>query len=389
MNFCARRAAAMVLAAATLLLTATAGADTPLRIGVIWSYSNTDATLATFDAGMDAYIRMHGNRVAGRTVEFVRRDDGTGINPEGAKRKTQELIVQAGVDVIAGFMSTPNAIAAGSVTLEAQKAQFVANAPSTGFLVRFPNMTRYSFTLATLGAALGRYATANGMKTAYAAFANVQAGIDASTGFTQAYTASGGKLLGTDPIPVGTAEFAPYLQRIKDAKPDAVFLFLPSFGGAGQFLQAYHNIGLDKTTKLLSTGDLVDENNLAADGDLAVGLITAYIYSAAHKSPLNAQFVKTFKALRPALEPNFAAVEGYDLMAAIAAVVAKQSGPIALDKAMTTLKGLKWESPRGPVEIDPVTRDLVQNIYIRRTERVNGKLQNTEISTSPMVHGPG
>ncbi len=388
MNFRVRRIAATGLAA-TVLLTAAAGADTPLRIGVVWSYSNTDATLATFDAGMDAYIRMHGNRVAGRTVQFIRRDDGTGLNPEGAMRQTQELIAQAGVDALAGYVSTPNAIAAGSVTLEAQKPQFVANAPSTGFLAKFPNMTRYSFTLAELGAALGRYATANGMKTAYTAYANVQAGIDASSGFTQAFTAAGGKLLGTDAIPTGTAEFAPYLQRIKDAKPDAVFLFLPSFGGAGQFLQAYHNIGLDKTSKLLSTGDLVDENNLAADGDLAIGLITAYIYSAAHKSALNAQFVKTFKALRPALEPNFAAVEGYDVMAAIAAVASKQNGPIALDKAMATLKGLKWESPRGPVEIDPANRDLVQNVYIRRTERVNGKLQNTEIATSPMVHGPG
>jgi branched-chain amino acid transport system substrate-binding protein len=228
------------------------------------------------------------------------------------------------------------------------------------------------------------------MKTAYAVYFNIQSGVDAAAGFAETFAAGGGKMLGSDPIPMGTREFTPYLQRIKDAKPDAMWLWMPATFGAANFLSEYRTVGLDKAgVKLLTTGDLVEENNLIAEGDAALGIVSSYPYSAAHDSALNREFVKTFKTIAPKIEPNFTAAEGYDTMQGIALAFGSQKGAYDYDKTMATLtSGLKWESPRGPVALDPATRDLVQNIYIRRVEKVNGKLQNTEFETVPMVKNP-
>jgi branched-chain amino acid transport system substrate-binding protein len=333
-------------------------------------------------------MKMHGSTVAGRSVQFIKRDDG-GINPELAKRHAQELIVQQGVDALMGFVWTANATAAGTVALAAKKPEFVSNATALGYLEKFPNMTRYSFTIYELGQVMGKYAAAHGMKTAYNIYFNIQSGVDASQGFTETFTAAGGKVLGNDALPIGGKEFTSYLQRVKDAKPDAIWLWMPATAGAPQFLQTYYTLGLDKLgVKLLSTGDLVEENNLKAEGDLALGVISTYPYSEAHNSALNREFVRVFKTIAPNIEPNFTAAEAYDTMAAIYAAVNAQKGGFDYDKTLDALKGLKWESPRGPVMIDPQTRDLVQNVYIRRTEKVNGRLQNTEFETVPMMRNP-
>jgi branched-chain amino acid transport system substrate-binding protein len=385
MKFRLTTTAVAALTAGSLVFATAATADAPLKVGIVWTYSDSDPGTLAYDTGIAAYMKMHGDTVAGRKVELIRRDDG-GINPDLAKRHAQELIVQDQVDAVAGFVWSANAIAAGTVTLAAKKPEFVSNATALGYLANFPNMTRYSFTTYELGQAMGGYAAAHGIKTAYTIYFNLQSGVDASNGFAETFTAGGGKVLGTDAMPLGSKQFTSYLQRIKNAKPDALWLWMPAPLGALQFLQAYHSLELDKAgIKLLSTGDLVEENSLKAEGDEALGVLSAYTYSAAHDSAINRQFVKTVHAIAPNIEPNVIAAEGYDTMNGIYAAALAQKGAFDYDKTMEALKGLKWESPRGPVQLDPVTRDLIQNVYIRRTEKVNGKLQNTEIETVPMV----
>jgi branched-chain amino acid transport system substrate-binding protein len=377
--------AAIAVTVSSLLFATVATADAPLKVGIIWTFSDSDPGTQAFDAGIAAYMKMHGDTVAGRKIELIRRDDG-GLNPDLAKRHAQELIVQDQVDAIAGFVWTANAIAAGTVALAAKKPEFVSNATALGYLEKFPNMTRYSFTTYELGQAMGRYAAAHGMKTAYSIYSNLQSGVDASNGFAETFTAGGGKMLGTDAMPLGSKQFTSYLQRIKDAKPDALWLWMPAPLGAQPFLQAYHSLELDKAgIKLLATGDLVEENSLKSEGDQAIGVISAYPYSAAHNSAINREFVRTIRSIAPNIEPNVIAAEGYDTMNAIYAAALAQKGAFDYDKTMAALKGLKWESPRGPVELNPATRDIIQNVYIRRTEKLNGKLQNTEIETVPMA----
>lgn len=383
-----RRSAIAATMIAALMFGTAAVADAPLKVGVIWTYSTNDPSTLAFDAGIAAYLKMHGPTIGGRDVQIIKRDDG-GINPDLAKRHAQELIVQEGVDAIAGFVWTANATSAATVALAAKKPMFISNATALGYLEKFPNMSRYSFTIYELGQAMGKYAAAHGIKTAYGMYFNIQSGIDAAKGFEETFTAGGGKMLGTDPVPMGAKEFTAYLQHAKDAKPDAIWLWMPATSGAPQFLQTFHNMGIDKLgVKLLTTGDLVEENNLKAEGDAAIGIVSVYPYSAAHDSAVNRQFVKTFKSIAPNLEPNFTAAEGYDTMQGIANAFGGQKGAYDYDKSMEAVKGVKWESPRGPVQLDPQTRDLIQNIYIRRTEKVRGKLQNTEFETTPMVRNP-
>ena len=379
----------VVAVGAASLLVANAQAADPLKIGIVWSYANADQSILTYDLGMETYLKMHGGTAGGRTVQFIKRDDG-GINPELAKRQTQELIVQENVDAVAGFIWTANALAAGPITLAAKKPQMIGIATALGYLDKFPNMTRYSMTIYELGEAMGSYASSHGIKTAYSVFINIQSGTDSAAGFEKTFTAGGGKVLGSDAIPITSRDFSAYLARIKDAKPDAIWLWMPATGGAPQFLQAFHSLGLDKLgIKILSTGDLVEENNLKAEGDSPIGVISSYNYSQVHNSALNRAFVKTFKSIAPPnVEANFGAAIGYDTMAAIAMAVQAQNGGFDYDKTMDALKGMKWESPRGPVQIDPQTRDLIQNIYIRRTEKVKGVMQNTEIATYPLMKNP-
>jgi branched-chain amino acid transport system substrate-binding protein len=383
-----RKTLAMFSGVAVLLVATAAVADAPLKIGLIWTYSTNDPTTQAFDAGIQTYMKMHGDSVAGRQVEIIKRDDG-GINPDLAKRHAQELIVSENVDAIGGFVWTANATAAGTVALAAKKPEFVANATALGYLDKFPNMSRYAFTIYELGQVMGRYAAAHGIKRVFSIYFNIQSGIDAAKGFEETFTAAGGKVLGTDAVPMGSKEFTPYLQRVKDAKPDAIWLWMPATSGAPQFLQTFHTLGLDRDgVKILATGDLVEENNLKAEGDAAIGVISTYTYSQWHNSALNREFVKQFKLIAPNIEPNFTAVEAYDMMQGIYAVAQAQKGGFDYDKAMETIKTLKWESPRGPVAMDPLTRDLIQNVYVRRTEKVNGKLQNTEFETAPMIKNP-
>jgi branched-chain amino acid transport system substrate-binding protein len=358
----------------------------PLKVGVIFSYSGSTATTGrTLDAAIAAWVKLHGDTVAGRKIVIIKRDDG-GIGPETAKRVAQELIVQDGVDILAGATFTPNAIAIASVSTQAKKPFFVVNAATSGILAKHPYAARFGFTTNQQVEPIAQWAARQGYKSAYLLYQDYGPGLDAGRAFTQAFSAGGGKVIGEVRVPLSNADFTAYVQRAKDAKPDLLYVWLNPGGGVAAALKAVREAGLDKLgIKVLAAGDVVAENALPAIGDSADGLITSMDYSAWHDSKLNREFVKAFTSVEPSLLPDFNAVAAFDVMNAIYRIVAAQNGAIDPDKTMELVRGLSFESPRGPLAIDPQTRDAVENIYLRRTERKHGAYVNTEIATFPAV----
>ena len=361
----------------------------PLRIGFIASYSGDAAEQGKIlDTAMKAFLKAHGTTVAGRKIEILKRDD-TGIAPDVARRLAQELIVQEKVDLLMGIVYTPNAIAVAGVSTAAKVPFLLVNASTSNIIAKAPYTTRYGMTTPQVTMPLAQWALKNGYKTAYSVFQDYGPGLDAGKAFNEAFTAGGGKMLGEVRVPITNADYNAYLQRVKDAKPDVVFVFDNATTGGPQFLKAYRDLGLDKAgIKVISLGALVDETNLPATGDAALGVISSFDYSATHNSKLNRDFVRAFKDVDPKADPDFVAVAVWDAMTAAYQAIAAQGGKIDPDKTMELLKGMKFESPRGPIMIDPETRDIVQNVYLRRTEKVNGKLVNTEFATIPMVKDP-
>ena len=334
------------------------------------------------------FQKQHGDTVAGRKVEFIRRDDG-GIAPDNAKRLAQELIVQEHVDLLSGLIFTPNAIAVGTVSTAAKMPVFIVNATTSGILAKNPYMSRYSMTATQMTVPLAKYAYKSGQRNMYVLFMDYGPGIDSGKTFEDTFTAEGGKIAGEIRVPVTGNDFSAYLQRIKDAKPDGLYVFLNASGSGTTFLKQVKSQGFDKAgIKIYCSGDLLTEQVLPAIGDAAVGVISSMNYSGAHDSKMNRDFVKAFTAQSGGLLPTFGGIGVYDAFTAIYKVIEAQKGQIDPDKTMDIVKTLKFESPRGPIAIDPDTRDIVQNVYIRRTELKGGKLQNTEIFTYPMFKDP-
>jgi branched-chain amino acid transport system substrate-binding protein len=255
-----------------------------------------------------------------------------------------------------------------------------------------PYLSRYGMTSGQLTSPLALYAYTHNMKNMYTLESDYSTGIDAGDSFTKAFTALGGKITGDVRPPLFSKDFTAYIQRIKDAnpKPDAVFAFIPSGSGPAQFMRTWKEMGLDaKGITLIGEGGLVGEDDLLAIGDAAQGLITSFHYSAIHPSALNARFVNDYLAVSgQGIRPDYAALAAYDALAAIYKVVELQGGKVDPDRTMQLVRGLKMESPRGPIMIDPKTRDIDQNIYIRRTERKGGRMVNTELETYKMVKDP-
>jgi branched-chain amino acid transport system substrate-binding protein len=303
----------------------------------------------------------------------------------------QELIVQENVDLLVGASYTPNAIAMGKISTQAKKPFFIVNAATSNIFKDNPYTSRYGFTTAQITSPFAKWAHDKlGAKTAYAVFQDYGPGIDAGTAFEKSFTAAGGTMLGESRMPLDTKDFTPFIQRVKDAKPDVMFLFINATGGGVDFIKALKTTGLDKTgIKFLATGDLVDEAILPTEGDTALGIVTTFDYSAMHDSAMNRQFVKDFEAAFGSAQlPTFQAVQAYDAIAAAYKVLQAQNGQVDPEKTMALVKGMKFESPRGPIEIDPATRDIIQNVYFRRVERRNGVLGNYEFETIPMVKDP-
>ena len=376
--------------AATLLSGAIALAQT-VKVGVINTYSGPLAAAGDqMDRGIKLYMKLHEKDLPpGVTIELVKRDD-TGPNPEVAKRLAQELITQDKVQLLTGVIWTPNALAMAPLVTEAKVPFVIMNAGTAVITTKSPYIARVSFTLWQSSYPLGTWAAKNGLKNVYTLVSDFGPGIDAEGAFTKAFTDAGGTIAGAVRMPVAALDFTPFVQRAKDAKPDAVFCFVPAAKQAVAFMKAFGDLGLrDAGIKLIGPGDLTTDEELQGMGDPAIGTITMHHYSAAGDRPANKAFVAAYKAEFGAKDvPGFLAADSYDGMAAIYSVVIAQHGKIDPDKTMELLKGWKYDSPRGPIMIDPETRDIVQNEYLRRVDRVNGELQNTELETIPMVKDP-
>lgn len=382
---------AALAAATAVLATGPALANEPLKIGLIATYSGPYADYGKqFDDGIALYLKESGGKIGGRAVEIVKKDTA-GAAPDLAKRLAQELVVRDKVNFLTGLDFSPNAFSVATIATQAKIPTVVINASASAITTSSPYIARVSFTVQQVSAPMAQWALKNGIKDAYTVVADYGPGADAETAFKKAFSAGGGTVSGSVRTPMSNPDFSAYVQRIKDAKPQAVFFFFPSGVMPPAFLKVWKERGMDAAgIKLLATGEATDDSYLEATGDIALGLVTSHHYSYAHASAKNQKFVKDFAAaFGTKLRPSYFAVAAYDGMAALDAALKKTGGDVTGDKVMAALKGLKLESPRGPIEIDADTRDIVQTVYIRRTEKVGGQLVNTEFDKFDAVKDPG
>jgi branched-chain amino acid transport system substrate-binding protein len=366
-------------------------APPPLKIGLIMSYTGGVPWASKQSAAtIGALIKLHGDTAGGRKVQIITRDD-TGIAPDVARRLAQELIVQDHVDVLVGTNLTPNSIAVAQVSTQAKKPFFIVNSATSNIMKDQPYSTRFGFDTQTIVPPLAAYAAKNYGKTGYSIYQNYGPGIDAGKAFETAFTGAGGTMVGSDPIPITNKDFSAYIQRVRDAKPAVLFVFLNASGGGAELLKDIQQAGIIKSgIKVVATGDIVDEYITPTISVPPIGLVTAFNYSRMHNSATDRQFIAAYHAVQGDNDgPDFTAVQMYDALHAVYLVADALHGDFSdPDKVMSVVKGLKFDSPRGPFAIDPSTRDSVQNVYLRRLEMVNGQLENVEFETVPMVKDP-
>ncbi len=371
-------------AALGLALGAASAFAQTVKIGFITSYSGLNANLGPYmERGMRLYLKEHAKELPpGVKIEFLIRDD-TGPNPDKAKQLAQELIVRDKVNLLAGVIFTPNALAMAPLVTEAKVPFIIMNAGTAVITTRSPYIARLSFTLWQSCYPLGQWA-AKRFKRAYTMVSDFGPGHDCEDAFVRATKEAGGQVAGSVRVPLVNPDFVPYMQRVKDAKPDALMVFIPAGKTATAVLKAFGDLGLSKSgVKLIGPGDVTTDEELPNMGDVALGVLTVHHYSAAATRPANKAFVAAWKKEYGADEtPNFVAVGGYDGMAAIMYVIKEQKGRLDPDRTMELLKQFKDpNSPRGPISIDPETRDIVQPEYLREVRRVGGALANVEIET--------
>ena len=386
MNF--KTIAALAVAGAFAL---PAQAQDTIKIGVIAAFSGPFADYGKqMQGGIKAWMAQHGDKVAGKKIQLIYKDT-TGPSPEIAKRLAQELVVREKVDFLAGFGLTPEALAVAPIAQQAKKPMIVMNAATSVITTKSDYIARFSMTLPQISAPMGDWALKNKIRNVATVVADYGPGIDAEKAFSDRLVKNGGKIVEAIRVPLRNPEFAPFIQRIKDAKPDAVFVFVPAGEQSIAFMKGYRERGLAAAgVKVIATGDLTDDHVLPAMGDNTLGVITTFHYSAAHKSPENEAFLKSFASANPqGGRPNFMAVAAYDGMNAIYQVSQKLGGKIDGDKAMALLKGMKIQSPRGPITIDPATRDIIQTVYVRKVEKINGQPYNVEFDQFPNMKDPG
>jgi branched-chain amino acid transport system substrate-binding protein len=373
---------------AAMLAAFPAHAQQPLKIGVILAYSGQFADGATqMDNGIKLYVQQHGDTVGGRKIEIIRRDTG-GVAPDVAKRLAQELVVRDNVDILAGFLLTPNAMSVGPVSEEAKKFMVVMNAATAIITTKSPYMVRTSLTIPQTTEVFATWAYKSGIRKAYTMVSDYGPGHDAETAFQRAFKEAGGEIVGSVRFPVNIPDFAPYLQRAKDANPEAIFLFVPGGSQPAAFAKALKDVGIDPhKTKILGQGEITEENALASMGEAGLGIITSFHYDYTHDSKTNTDYVKAFNEAFKR-NPDFFSVGGYDGMHLIYEAVKKTGGKTDAESLVAAAKGMAWESPRGPISIDPETRDIVQTIYIRRVEKVGGAVRNVEFEKIPNVKDP-
>ncbi|HZE11687.1 MAG TPA: ABC transporter substrate-binding protein [Burkholderiales bacterium] len=380
-----RKAKPAALAAALgLALAAGVASAQTIKIGFITSYSGLNGNLGPYmERGARLYLKEHANELPpGVNVEFLIRDD-TGPNPDKAKQLAQELIVRDKVNLLAGVIFTPNAMAIAPLATEAKVPFIIMNAGTAVITTRSPYIARLSFTLWQSCYPLGQWG-AKRFKRVYTMVSDFGPGHDCEEAIVRAIKESGGEVAGTVRVPLVNPDFVPYMQRVKDAKPDALAVFIPAGKTATAVLKAFGDLGLANSgVKLIGPGDVTTDEELQNMGDAALGVLTVHHYSAAADRPANKAFVAAWKRDYGANEtPNFVAVGGWDGMAAIMYAIKEQNGKLDPDRTMDLLKNFKDpNSPRGPISLDPATRDIVQNEYLREVRRVGGKLVNVELET--------
>ena len=360
----------------------------PLKIGLILPLTGPFASTGKqIEAACRLYMQRNGDSVAGRKVELIVKDD-TGVAPETTKRIAQELVVQDKVTVLAGFGLTPLALAAAPVATQSKTPMVVMAAATSIITTKSPYIVRSGFTLPQVTWPIAEWAAKNGIKRPVTLVADYAPGLDAEKTFVTRFTSAGGKVVESLRVPLRNPDYAPFLQRAKDAKPDALFVFVPSGEGAAVMKQ-FADRGLKQAgVRMIGTGDVVDDDLLESMGDVAVGVVTSFHYSAAHKSPENQAYVDAFmKANR--FRPNFHSVGGYDGMHLIYEAAKKAGDGADGDKLVAAMKGMAWTSPRGPVSIDPATRDPIQTVYVRKVEMVDGKPWSIEFEKFDNVKDPG
>jgi len=371
-----------------LVGTSAANAQGTIKIGVILPYSGQFADTATqLDGGIKLYMKQNGDTVAGKKIEIIRKDSG-GVAPDVAKRLAQELVVRDNVDLLAGFVLSPNTLAAADVSAQAKKFMVVMNAGASVIMTKSPYVTRVSITLPQVAEAFGTWAAKSGIKKVYSMVSDFAPGHDAEAGFQRAFKEAGGDIVGAVRFPVANPDFSAFVQRAKDLNPEAIFLFVPAGAQPAAFGKAVAERGLDsKAIKILGTGETTAEQALKSMGDAALGIVTAWNYDYNDATRLNGEFVKQFNETNKR-NPDFMSVGGYDGMHLIYEALKKTAGKSDPDVMIAAVKGMKWESPRGPISIDPEFRDVVQTIYIRRVERVGGELRNVVFDKVENVRDP-
>lgn len=364
-----------------------AHAQQVIKIGLIMTYTGQFTEPATqMDNGIKLYMKQHGDVVAGKKIEIIRRDSA-GV-PDAAKRLAQELIVRDNIDILAGFVITPEALTVADLSAEAKKFMVVMNAATSIITTKSPYMARVSVTLPQNCEQLGTWAFKNGIKKVYTMVSDYGPGHDAESSFQRAFKAAGGEIIGSVRMPLASPDFSAYVQRAKDSNPEGIFIFVPSGAQPPALAKALIERGMDPTKiKLMGQGEIADETALKAMGDRAIGIVTAFHYDYNHESKANRDFVKAYNA-EFKRNPDFFSAGGYDGMHLIYEALKKTGGKVDGESLIGAAKGMKWESPRGPMSIDPETRDVVQTVYIRRVEKVNGQLRNVEIAKIENVKDP-
>ena len=359
----------------------------PFKIGLILPMTGQQATTGRqIEAAARLWIAQNGDTVAGRKVELIVKDD-TSL-PDQTRRLAQELVVNEKVDVLAGMGITPSAMAVAPIATQSKTPLVVMAAATSSITEASPFIVRSSFTLPQASVGLADWAPKNGIKTVVTLVSDYGPGIDAEKYFSERFQFNGGKVSEKLRVPLRNPDFAPFLQKVRDLKPDALFVFVPSGAGAAVMKQ-FGERGMDKAgIKLIGTGDVTDDDQLNDMGDVALNVVTSHHYSAAHKSAANQKFVDAFGKANKGLRPNFMAVGGYDGMRVIMEGL-KASKGAGGDALLAAMKGQVFESPRGPVLIDAQTRDIVQDVYIRKVEKVNGQLFNVEFDVHKAVKDPG
>jgi branched-chain amino acid transport system substrate-binding protein len=374
---------------ATALLTVSAAAQDTIKIGVILPYSGQFADTGNqLDNGIKLYMKQHGDTVAGKKIEVIRKDVG-GIAPDVAKRLAQELVVRDKVDILAGFALTPNALAAGDVSAEAKKFMVVMNAATSIITTKSPVMTRTSVTTPQLNTPFGAWAyKKGGIRRVYMMTSDFGPGNDAANAFAEAFKEAGGEIVDWVKMPVANPDFSAYVQRAKDKNPEAIYIWVPGGAQPGAIGKALAERGIDpQKIKVLGQGELTDEQALASMGDAALGIITVFHYDWTHKSDKNKDFVQEYNKANQR-NPDIYTIGGYDGMHLVYGSLKKSGGKADGESLINAAKGMKWESPRGPISIDPETRDIIQTVYIRRVEKVKGRLQNVEFDAIENVKDP-